>query len=149
MLNGIRRKYRQMKSKSINDIKLLNLIFETYYEKYINEEKEQRDTKNYIPIDIKLISKKLNVEPNLVFGRLYYDLDFRYRYEQNDSVKSKVHLFSLSVGNDKHCINFPYLTSILSNMRDSNKKFIYVTSISVLSLIISLSSFIVSVLKSK
>ena len=73
-----------------------------------------------------------------------YDIglkDYKYRYKSENN--SDVHLFANTIGKEKHCINFPYMTSIISILKNENKTI----KISIISMFISLCSFIVSIMK--
>lgn len=64
--------------KLSTDLEILNSIYKEYYEAYSNfreGEENGRDSKAYMPIDIKLITSKLNVDAGIVFGRLYIHLN--------------------------------------------------------------------------
>lgn len=126
------------------DLEILNTIYNRYYNEFTkySEGEKTRDTKIYVPIDFAEIAKQLNVDGDIVFGRLYYHLENKYGYIQGDG--SMVHFFALVVGNDRHCVNFPYLASILATLRQENRQFRIATSIAVLSLVISLISLGVS-----
>lgn len=130
---------------SPTDIDILDNIYNNYYKEFslYSKDKPNRQTKIYIPINIKKIADALKVDEDIIFGRLYYDFEKRFGYKQDDG--SSVHFFSLIVGNDRHCINFPYAASVLANMRDEKKKYRVSTGISVLSLIISIVSICLSV----
>jgi hypothetical protein len=76
------------------------------------DEEPSRSSKIYVPIDISRISRKLKVDPDTVFGRLYYHLDKKHGHKQADG--SSVHLFMLSAGQDRH-ITAPKFVRFLSN----------------------------------
>lgn len=122
------------------DIQILKAIYDMYYDDFVtyDNENKTRSSKMYVPIDIELISKKFKVDPDLIFGRLYYHLENKYGYADDDG--SKVPFFTLRSGSDKHCVHFPYLASILATMKSESKKFFIATIISVVALIISLIS---------
>ena len=123
--------------KTPTNLEILNVIYNDYYEDYVKYSRNDgaRSSKNYVPIDCNKIAKKWDVDVNIIFGRLYYHLDKIYGYENNDG--SKVPFFSIKVGEDKHCINFPLLSSVLAGMRQENKKYLIVTWLSIIALIIS------------
>lgn len=128
------------------DLEVLNAIYDRYYdefEKYVEEE-DARETKVYVPIDIEDIAEKLNVEKDIIFGRLYYHLDHRYGYRRDDG--TRVPLFSLKTGGDRHCVNFPYMASVLADLRDKKEKHLIATSISILSLLVAGGSLAISLL---
>lgn len=127
------------------DIEILNKIYDDYYEifKSFTKDKHTRETKIYVPIDIHQIAKELKVDDDIIFGRLYYHLENKYGYKNDD--KTSVHLFTLMAGKDRHCINYPYAASILADLRDANKKYQAATAIAVLSLFISLVSILLAI----
>lgn len=132
--------------KTPTDLEILNTIYNRYYNEFTkySEMEKTRDTKIYVPIDCAEIAKQLGVDGDIVFGRLYYHLENKYGYAQDDG--SKVHFFALVAGKDRHCVNFPYLASVLATLREENRKFRIATSTAVLALIISLVSLCVSFL---
>ena len=64
-------------NNKISDKLLLNNIYNTYYNEYKSYKKAKKDlrSKAYVPIDCNLISKQLNMDPDILFGRLYYHLN--------------------------------------------------------------------------
>jgi len=123
--------------KTPTDLELLNAIYERYYDEFSQYSKEGggRGSKIYVPIDCASIADRLKVDGDIVFGRLYYDLDSRYGYTNDDG--SKVHFFALAVGDDRHCVNFPLLASVLAGLRHENRRFLVTTWIAVIALVIS------------
>lgn len=126
------------------DLEVLEAIHNNYYSvfsEYCKGESE-RTAKIYVPIDCEKIANQLSVDPDIIFGRLYYHLEKKYGYRKaNDSV---VHFFALDLGKDKHCINFPLLTSVLAGLREERRKYWTVTGIAVVALIVSIISLAVS-----
>ncbi|WP_223670229.1 hypothetical protein [Kangiella shandongensis] len=80
-------------NKPPTDLKVLKTIYKNYYDEFIKYEKSKssRSSWNYIPIDIDSLATELKTDPDLLFGRLYYYLDKKHRYEQDDG--SIVYLF--------------------------------------------------------
>jgi hypothetical protein len=129
------------------DLQLLKYIYKAYYEDFVkfskDEEKTTRSTKLYVPIDIREIAAHFKIDSEIIFGRLYYHLDRKYHYKNEDG--SNVHLFALKVGQDIHAINFPYLSAILSEMKDKNFKYWISIFLSLSAVIISIISLVLSV----
>lgn len=126
------------------DLQILKAIYDMYYDDFIHyDEKENktRSSKMYVPIDIEIISKKFKVDPDLIFGRLYYHLENKFGYTNDD--ESKVLFFTLRAGSDKHCVHFPYLASVLATMKSENRKFLIATVVAVVALILSLISIFI------
>lgn len=130
------------------DLEILNTIYRMYHSDFAAFERGDgsRASKIYVPIDCKEIAGELKVDPDIVFGRLYYHLEKQYGYKQDDG--SNVHFFALKVGNDPKCVNFSLMTSVLAGLRQEKKKFWIGTAIAVLALIVSTVSLTVSVTQS-
>ncbi|MGE4545405.1 MAG: hypothetical protein AB7D06_14985 [Pedobacter sp.] len=127
------------------DLKILNEIYKRYFAFYESHtpDNPNRSTKNYVPIEISKIAECLKAEGNIVFGRLYYHLEKKYGYTNEDG--TKVPLFALNFADgEMHCVNFPYMASVLAELREENKKFKLATSIAVLSIIISIISLFIA-----
>ncbi|MCB2426777.1 hypothetical protein [Methylophaga pinxianii] len=130
------------------DLEILNTIYRIYHSDFVAFERGDgaRDSRIYVPIDCKKIAGELKVDPDIVFGRLYYHLEKQYGYKQDDG--SNVHFFARKVGNDPRCINFPLMTSVLAGLRQEKRKFWIGTAIAILALVVSAVSLTVSVTQS-
>lgn len=128
------------------DQQILNAIYERYYDAFARHTAATptRSAKVYVPIDIPAIAADLNVDVDIVFGRLYYHLDNKYGYTEPDS--TKVSFFTLVAGKDTNCVNFPLLASVLAELRDQSRKHSLATWIAVASLVISLVSITISLM---
>lgn len=127
------------------DLEILNAIFDRYYEtftQYANRE-NSRNSKIYVPIDIKQIADDLKIDVDIIFGRLYYHLEKKYGYREDDGCL--VHFFCLRLGDDIHCINFPLVASVLADLRDQANRHNTATWIAVGSVIISIVSIVISI----
>lgn len=116
------------------DFYLLKTIYEMYKDDYLK--RENNKTLFYIPIDCELVAKKMNVDAELVFQRLNFHLNKRYGYKQDDG--SRVEFFAMKVDNVMHCINYPYLCSVLADMADNKKELRITQIISIAAIIISI-----------
>jgi hypothetical protein len=126
--------------KSPSDLKILSLIYKLYYEEFKNymqsdDVQNGRVSKIYVPINCKMIAKELDVDGDIVFGRLYYHLEHKYGYKQEDG--TKVHFFTLGVETDRHCVNFPLLASVLAGLEDESRKFQIATYTSALAVVVA------------
>ena len=103
---------------SPTDFEILKAIRDHYYDSFASFDKNAptRLSKIYVPIDIELIAEKFGVDSETIFGRLYYYLDKKYSYKNEDGSIAKFFVNSLhSVSSkDKHLINFPLLDIIVS-----------------------------------
>lgn len=132
-------------TKIPTDLKILSVIYDRYYANFhaYSNENKIRGSKIYVPIDVEVLARSLNVDVDIVFGRLYYHLNEKFSYKNADG--SRVEFFAIRVGDDHNCINFPYLASVLADLRDQNRKYLTVTIIAALSLIIAIVSIIISI----
>jgi hypothetical protein len=126
------------------DLEILNAIYEKYYETFVSFLDENKTRKAFIPIDIASMAEEMNVEPDVIFGRLYYHLEKKYGYKNDDG--SKVSLFTMQAGGDVNCIHFPYLTSILADMRNEDKKYQRAITFSIISAVVSVVSLALSLI---
>jgi hypothetical protein len=133
-------------SRTPTDLQILNTIHDRYYDEYVrfDEDSPSRSSKIFVPIDIEGIARELDVDPDIVFGRLYYHLEKRYGYEVEENVR--LHFFTPRLGKDRNAIHFPYLSSVLSDLRSQNRKYVVATSMAGVALLISVVSFCISVL---
>ena len=125
------------------DLEILNTIYELYHKDFVMYDQDEtvRETKIYIPINCQKIADRLKVNGDIVFGRLEYHLEKKYGYKIADEpVPTRVRFFAWKVGNDRHCVNFPLLVSILAGLRQDRKNFWTSTAIAISALIISLIS---------
>ncbi|WP_081321277.1 hypothetical protein [Pseudomonas parafulva] len=127
------------------DLDILSVIYKAYYEEFSNfsrGEENGRGTKIYVPIDCQEIANRLNVDADIIFGRLYYHLNRLHAYRSDDG--SKVELFGFKVGSDYKCVNFPLLASVLAGLQDENRKFNFTIWVSVMAFGVSLCALGVS-----
>src|SRR5688572_15136054 len=107
---------------SPTDFEILKLIRDHYYNSFISFDKNvpNRLSKIYVPIDVDLIAEKLSVGGDIIFERLYYYLDKKYSYKNEDGSLVKFFTNSLHSGANKerHLINFPLLDAIVSENND-------------------------------
>jgi hypothetical protein len=120
------------------DRKILKAIYDRYYNEFCSyeEDKSSRDSKIYVPIDCAEIAKKFGVDDDIIFGRLYYHLDKKYGYKQDDG--TSVHLFSLKVGEDRHVINFPLMSAVVADLQQSYIRYNLPLIISFFALLVSI-----------
>jgi len=128
------------------DLKILRLIYKVYYDSYkaFTRENKNRKVKVYVPIDLDLLASKLKTDKDIIFGRLYYHLENKYGYKNDDG--SHVAFFTRIDGEDKDCIQFPYMASVLANLEEERSKFSITLWIALISIIISFISLLFSLL---
>ena len=124
------------------DLEILNEVYETYYDEFATQPTDSRSA--WIPIDIERIANKLSIDVDVVFGRLHFYLE--HKFKKRDEGTS---LFQLNVGEKKNCINFPLMSSILAELRKEDERHWWAWALSIASAIIaglSLALSIVSLL---
>lgn len=126
------------------DLEILNQIYERYYDDFVHGV-AKRASKLYVPIKIEPIAELLGVDVDIVFSRLYYHLEHLHSY-RNETNGAITHFFALEVDGDRHCVNFPYMASLLAALRAEDRKFRISTIQSRVALIISILALVVSVL---
>jgi hypothetical protein len=126
---------------------LLECIFEMYKEDYpgVKGDDGRRSNDPYVAIDIRAVAKKLECTPELLFGRLYYHLDQKHRYTQDDG--PVVHLFALKAGDKRHAVNFPYLAAVLAGQNQEFRRYVVSLCVSFIALAVSVTSLLVGLLK--
>lgn len=93
-----------------------------------------------MPIDVDLIGKNLGVDCDILFVRLYYRSNERYSFI-ND-LDQRVDLFAPSIEADgrpeAHLVQFPFMASVLAELKSEKKKHVAQIKIGWISLLISL-----------
>src|SRR3990172_8466373 len=127
------------------DRKILECIYEMYESVYPGKESGEVRGKNdpYLPIKVSEVASRLGCIPEMLFGRLYYHLDAKYRYKQDDG--AQVHLFSIQVGSERHCVNFPYLAAVLAEKDEEHARQLWSLGLSIAALVLSVASIIAQV----
>lgn len=133
-----------MAPKMPTDLVLLNEIYQNNYAKFadFSDAQKSRSSKIWVPIDIEDMARKFSLDADIVFGRLYYHLNDKYGHQNSDGSRSE--FFAIRIGADHHCVNFPYLTSILAGLKDEQVKFLTATGIAGFSLVISILSILIA-----
>jgi hypothetical protein len=133
------------------DREILRAIYERYHDDFISFEQKPktRETKNYLSIDIRAVAQALKMEPELVFGRLYYHLAPKYgRTDGHTRVPFFEKTFRNSVTGepDLHVVNFPVLESVLAELEYEERKFRLPFTVSAISLAVAILALAVNVL---
>ena len=131
------------------DREILRCIYEMYAAEYPGASKPQGGAENdpYLPINIHHVAGHLQCQPELVFGRLYYHLDAKYRYKQDNN--AHVYFFQINLAGRRHCIHFPYMASVLATLDEEHKRFSWATAISIVALILSVAAIAAQVVTAK
>lgn len=134
-------------NKLPTDRGVLQCIFDMYQSSYPGQKAADGRGENdpFISIDIPAIASKLGCGPELLFGRLHYHLDQKYRYKQEAG--PLVPLFHLKAGEKRHAVQFPYLACILAGMNQDFRRQAIAFGVSFISLGVSLASLAISILR--
>lgn len=132
---------------NVTDRVLLRTVYDVYYSEFCKFKKDisSRESKVFVPIDCHCIAKKLKIDPDIVFGRLYYHLDKKYGYKQDNG--AMVHLFAMKVGDDRRAVHFPLLSAVLAELEQSYYRFTIPLLMSVMALLVSAVSIAISIQK--
>ena len=124
------------------DRELIKVIFDRYHKDFVtySDENKIRESKIYVPIDCAEVGKELGVDKDIIFGRLFYHLNKKYGYKEDDG--SLVSLYSTRLGNDRHVVNFPLLSAVLADLEQANFRFLAPMIISIIALTLSIVGFI-------
>ncbi|WP_100185609.1 hypothetical protein [Marinomonas sp. BSi20584] len=125
------------------DLQILQTIYNFYYDEFCSydQDKSIRDSKIFVPIDCQKIAQKLGTNGDIVFGRLYYHLANKYKYTDHDNGTAPiVRLFEFKVGKDVKCVHFPFMASILADLKIQDRRFKLTLAASVTALCISIAS---------
>ena len=125
----------------------MQAIYDEYYPYFAAHTKDAphaRDSKIYVPVDVRLIAQNLSVDGDIVFGRLYYHLEKKYGYATDDGKTIKFFWFREGKPMpDRHCVNFPLMSAILASLREDNRKFNVTQALAIAALVISIISLLV------
>jgi hypothetical protein len=136
-------------NKLPTDRKSLKCIFDTYKSDYPGPKDATGRGANdpFMLVDLVKIADKLHCAPELLFGRLYYHLDPKYRYKQDDG--ARVDLFLSNLKNKGHAVHFPFLASVLAGYEEEHRKLFWSMVFSITALVLSLLSLASNFLKWK
>lgn len=117
------------------DRQILKKIHNMYYSDFccFDPADPSRTSKIYVPIDCAIIAKHFKVDADIIFGRLYYHLQKKHGYKQDDG--SLVSLFSLRSGKNPHVVHFPLLSGLVAEQNISWFRFNAPFIISVIALV--------------
>lgn len=130
-----------MNTKLPTEREILKVIADLYEAEYPGENPGDNDP--YLKIDVKAVAKKIECKPELLFGYLYYYLDHKHRYSVGENAWT--HLFALKVGEELHCVNYPYLIGILAAHEVEHKRNLWALGLSIAAVVLSLAAIIAQV----
>ncbi|MCS6098967.1 hypothetical protein [Shewanella baltica] len=132
-------------AKSVpTDLQILQVIYDMYYDDFCSFENDNptRAAKIFVPIDCQKIAYKLGTDGDIVFGRLYYHLANKYKYtDHGDKLSSStVKLFEFQIGKDSKCVHFPFMASVLADLKIEARRFKLTLTASFIAVCISIAS---------
>lgn len=104
-----------------------------------------RAAKIMVPIDIPAVAERFGVDPDSIFGRLYYHLQPKYGEEPRADGGTRKAFFTPTVANDANCVNFPLLEAVLAGLWQERRRDQLALWTAVLSLGIAIAAIVVSV----
>lgn len=128
------------------DLKILEEIYNRYYEDFAayTRDSPNRDTKVYVPIDIRAIAEHFQVDGDIIHGRLYYHLDNKYGFETREGKKVPFFLFR-EHHEHPHNVQFPILAAAIASLRDERNKFLWAIWLAGASFVLSVIALVVGV----
>ena len=132
-------------NKNPTDYKILKTLYNDYFDDFIDFDlsNPQRSAKMYVPISFDRLERELGANKSIIFGRLYYHLNKKYSYINDNG--SRVDLFLLGLNKEKHLIQFALLSSILANLKDNRRHHLWPIYISAFAVLVSVTSIIFNV----
>src|SRR5689334_188008 len=99
-------------TKVPTDLEILQRIYERHHAEFENlaTDRTGEPRSPFVPVDIKAVAKDLRTDPDIVFGRLYYYLDPKYR----DGDKR---LFTIKANEKIDCVHFPFMAAVLAELQ--------------------------------
>jgi hypothetical protein len=130
------------------DFEILKEIYESHREEfssYTKDDASGRSSKIMVPIDISAIAKRLGIDAEMVFGRLYFHLDPKYGEEPAYEGDARKALFLPVAGKDKNCVNFPLLEAVLAGLWQERRRDLWALGTALFSLVIAIASLLISI----
>jgi hypothetical protein len=127
------------------DLEILEEIYRRYYPVFVDPRRLEKNPhgKIHVPIDLAAIAAHFGTDLDIIFGRLYYHLNAKHSFDQDGS---RVDLFCLQVGGERHCIQFPLLASLAADLRDQRNQYLWTLWLSIIATVLSVLALGVSIL---
>ena len=140
------RKLPFVRDRPPTDYELLHVIYKRHRREFVHGA-DTRSTRVFVRLDVLAVADDLGVDPNSVVGRLYHHLDPIYAQEPDPSVgrTARKSLFSLRVGNEVNCINFPPMEAVLAGLWQQRRRDLSTLWLAVISLGIAVGSLVVAI----
>ncbi|ROQ23349.1 hypothetical protein [Gallaecimonas pentaromativorans] len=132
-----------MARNSPTDLQILQTIYDLYYDEFCAYDQDEtiRGSKIFVPVDCYRVASKLKTNGDIVFGRLYYHLANKYKYTDHDNGTAPVvRLFEFQMEEDPKCVHFPFMASVLADLKVQDRRFKLTLTASIAALCISIAS---------
>lgn len=143
LIKLVRSLKKKIKGKLLpTDKEIFEFTYKEYYDEFVDFKKEKnnnRQTKNFVPIDIEKMADHFGVDKDMIFSRFYHFYKDKYDYKNENG--TNVSFFLKKLGEEMHLVHFSYLTSILAKLRYEDEKFNTSLWISIFAVIIAFLSF--------
>jgi hypothetical protein len=125
------------------DRQLLRCIFDMYAANYPSKGDP------HVPIDVEAVAKRLRCSPQLLFGRLHFDMGTRLKHrDPSDPRKVLASVFEIQVGEKRHTVNFPYLAAVLADLDEKSRRNAWTLWLSIGAIVVAIASAVVQLLTS-
>jgi hypothetical protein len=125
------------------DFELLRAIYERHDNDF-EANSASRETRVYQPIDVPALAKSLNANEDMIFGRLYHDLDQKYG-ERREPGKPRKSFFTPVAGTQVNCVNWPLMVGVLARLWEERRRNFLTLGLAVSSGVISVAALVVSI----
>lgn len=133
--------YTRRMAKLATDQAILRCIFDMYSADY----PEKGDP--LLPIDLHAVATRLGCDARLLFGRLYYDMGTRLRHrDPRDPNVTLASIFEPRAGEQRHVVNFPYLTAMLALLEEQRRRDLWTIGLSIAAIVVASVSAIVQMI---
>lgn len=131
-------------NKLHTDRQILRCIFTMYRDDY------PAKGDPFIEIDPIKVAGKLGCHPELLFGRLYFDMGTRLRHrDPRDPNVTLASVYEKRAGEKRNVVNFPYLAAVLAGLESENRRTRLALWLSSAALIVSIVGLVVQYLRVK
>lgn len=126
------------------DREILRCVYNMYREDY------PRKGDPLLPVDLLSVAKKLDCPPELLFGRLHYDMGTRLRHRdpKNPHI-TLASIFEPVAGDKRHVVNFPYLTAVLATLEEQRRRDLWTTGLAVLAIVVAVGAAVAQLMSGK
>jgi hypothetical protein len=138
----------RISKKLPTDLEILQCIYNEYYSEFSSYKKGTRPAKIYVAVDFDLVGKRLKVDGDIPFGRIYYNLNVKHQVDLGNGKATKLLELSIGDGADRiiNAIQFVLLASVLAELKLEHRKYMTNITISWMSLFISIAALIITFL---